>query len=48
MYASLTPLIPFPAVDVDNFALTTTGMLENEKQLFEYNLAFCWCKRLKL
>ena len=45
MNISLAPLILFSAVDVNNFALTTTGMFENEMQLFEYNLDFCWYKK---
>ena len=45
MHVSLAPLILFPAVDINNFALTTTGMLENEMQLFECNLALCWYKK---
>ena len=40
-HASPTSFILYSEVVVNNLFLTTTGMLVNEKQLFEYNLAFC-------
>ena len=40
MITSLVSLIIFHEADGNNFAFTTTGMLENEKQQFKYNLAF--------
>ena len=41
MHAPLASLTLFPAVDMNNFAMRTTEILVNKKQLLEYNLAFC-------